>query len=181
MERGQGGRIVDAFASAKDRGEAAFITFMTAGYPTADDTPSILMGMQEGGASIIELGIPYTDPQADGATIQLTNQVAIKGGTLELPTCLAMVKKARDMGLTVPVVLIGYYNPFLQYGIERLCKDTKEAGGDGFIVVDLPPEEGVELARSCTKHGLSNVPPVTPVTDTQERKVEADLDTNSMR
>jgi len=168
MERGQGGRIVDAFASAKDRGEAAFITFVTAGYPTADDTPSILMGMQEGGASIIELGIPYTDPQADGATIQLTNQIAIKGGTSELPTCLAMVKKARDMGLTVPVILMGYYNPFMQYGIERLCKDTKEAGGDGFIVVDLPPEEGVELASSCAKHGLSNVPLIAP-TSTDER------------
>ena len=71
-----------------------------------------------------------------------------RGGTSELPTCLAMVKKARDMGLTVPVVLMGYYNPFLQYGIERICKDTKEAGGDGFIVVDLPPKEGVELASS---------------------------------
>ena len=69
MERGQVGRIVDAFASARDRGEAAFITFVTAGYPTSDNTPSILMGMQEGGASIIELGIPYTDPQANGATI----------------------------------------------------------------------------------------------------------------
>ena len=78
-----------------------------------DAPPSILMGMQEGGSSIIKLGIPYTDPQADGATIQFTNQVAIKGGTSCLPTCLDMVKKARDMGLTVPVVLMGFYNPFL--------------------------------------------------------------------
>src|SRR6056300_1283620 len=105
--------------------------------------------MQEGGASIIELGVPYTDPQADGATIQHTNQVAIAGGTSEISSCLELVKQARDMGLTVPVVLMGYYNPFLQYGTEKLCADTKEAGADGFIVVDLPPEEGRELNKAC--------------------------------
>lgn len=118
--------------------------------------------MQEGGASVIELGIPYTDPQADGATIQHTNQVAIAGGTSEIASCLAMVKKAREMGLTVPVVLMGYYNPFFQYGAERLCAETKEAGADGFIVVDLPPEEGIELNKACIKHGLSNIPLVAP-------------------
>lgn len=118
--------------------------------------------MQEGGASVIELGIPYTDPQADGATIQHTNQVAIRGGTSELPQCLAMVKQARDQGLTVPVVLMGYFNPFFQYGIEQLCHDTKEAGADGFIVVDLPPEEGVPLNKACLATGLSNIPLVAP-------------------
>jgi tryptophan synthase len=121
------------------------------------DTPAILMAMQEGGASIIELGIPYTDPQADGATIQLTNQVAIKGGTSEINQCLDMIREARAMGLSVPVVLMGYYNPFLQYGIEKLCAETKEAGGDGFIVVDLPPEMGVTLNKSCVDNGLSNI------------------------
>lgn len=111
---------------------------------------------------MIELGVPYTDPQADGATIQHTNQVAIKGGTSEINQCLDMVKKAREMGLTVPVVLMGYFNPFYQYGIDKLCKDTKDAGADGFIVVDLPPEEGVELNKACVQHGLSNVPLVAP-------------------
>jgi len=120
------------------------------------------MAMQEGGASVIELGIPYTDPQADGATIQHTNQVAIKGGTSELPQCLAMVKAARDLGLTVPVVLMGYFNPFFQYGVEKLCQDTKEAGADGFIVVDLPPEEGMALNAACLATGLSNIPLVAP-------------------
>jgi tryptophan synthase len=126
------------------------------------DTPALLLAMQEGGAAIIELGIPYTDPQADGATIQHTNQVAIKGGTSEIPQCLDMVKQARHQGLTVPVVLMGYYNPFFQYGVEQLCHDTKEAGADGFIVVDLPPEEGQALNQACLKHGLSNVPLVAP-------------------
>jgi tryptophan synthase len=126
------------------------------------DTPSILLAMQEGGSSIIELGIPYTDPQADGATIQHTNQVAIKGGTSELNQCLEMVRAARGMGLTVPVVLMGYYNPFLQYGLDKLCSETKEAGADGFIVVDLPPEMGVALNAACIKYSLSNVPLVAP-------------------
>jgi tryptophan synthase len=118
--------------------------------------------MQQGGAAVIELGVPYTDPQADGATIQHTNQVAIAGGTSEISSCLDMVKKAREMGLTVPVVLMGYYNPFFQYGAERLCAETKEAGADGFIVVDLPPEEGIELNKACIKYGLSNIPLVAP-------------------
>ena len=129
------------------------------------------MAMQEGGASIIELGIPYTDPQADGATIQLTNQVAIRGGTSEINQCLDMIRDARTMGLTVPVVLMGYYNPFLQYGIERLCEETKEAGGDGFIVVDLPPEMGVALNKSCVDNGLSNIPLVAPTSS--DKRIEA--------
>lgn len=128
----------------------------------SSDTPALLMAMQEGGASVIELGVPYTDPQADGATIQHTNQVAIAGGTYEISTCLDMVKKAREMGLTVPVVLMGYYNPFYQYGADKLCEEAKEAGADGFIVVDLPPEEGIELNKACIKYGLSNVPLVAP-------------------
>ena len=127
--------------------------------------------MQEGGASIIELGIPYTDPQADGATIQLTNQVAIKGGTSEINQCLDMVRDARSMGLTVPVVLMGYYNPFLQYGLEKLCEETKEAGGDGFIVVDLPPEMGVALNKSCVDNGLSNIPLVAPTSS--DKRIES--------
>ena len=129
------------------------------------------MAMQEGGASVIELGIPYTDPQADGATIQHTNQVAIKGGTSTIPQSLELVKKARDMGLTVPVVLMGYYNPFFKYGVEKLCEDTKAAGADGFIVVDLPPEEGKALNKACIANGLSNVPLVAPTSS--DKRIES--------
>lgn len=132
------------------------------------DTPAILLAMQEGGASIIELGVPYTDPQADGATIQQTNQVAIKAGTSDITQCLDMIKEARSQGLTVPVVLMGYYNPFFQFGIDDMCAKAKEYGADGFIVVDLPPEEGAELAKSCNKYGLSNIPLIAPTT-TDER------------
>ena len=133
--------------------------------------------MQEGGASIIELGIPYTDPQADGATITAANQVAIANGTFEIGTCLAMVKKAREMGLTVPVVLMGYVNPFIQYGEDRLCAEAKEAGADGFIVVDLPPEEGVALNKACVKYGLSNVPLVAPTSSDKRIAALADMAT----
>eukprot|EP00934_Nitzschia_sp_Nitz4_P000792 Nitzschia sp. Nitz4//scaffold2_size372955//329817//332146//NITZ4_000470-RA/size372955-snap-gene-0.52-mRNA-1//1//CDS//3329546919//792//frame0 len=175
MGRGIGGRIETAFASAKEKGEAAFISFITAGYPNAEATPSLLMAMQEGGASVIELGVPYSDPQADGATIQHTNQVAIAGGTADVAACLEMVKKARSMGLTVPVILMGYINPFLQYGIDKLCADTKEAGADGFIVVDCPPEEGKELNKACIKNGLSNVPLVAPTSSDQRIESLADM------
>jgi len=168
MQRGHGGRIEEAFAQCKERGEAAFVTFVTAGFPQKEDTPALLLAMQEGGASVIELGIPYTDPQADGTTIQQTNQVAIKAGTSEMTQCLSMVSDARSQGLTVPVVLMGYYNPFFQFGIENMCEKAKEAGADGFIVVDLPPEEGAVLAKSCNKHGLSNIPLIAPTT-TDER------------
>mmetsp|Transcript_21380 Transcript_21380/g.38297 ORF Transcript_21380/g.38297 Transcript_21380/m.38297 type:complete len:698 (+) Transcript_21380:188-2281(+) len=167
MQRGHDGRIEKAFAQCKEKGEAAFITFVTAGFPVKEDTPAILLAMQEGGAAIIELGIPYTDPQADGTTIQQTNQVAIKAGTSNMDQCLAMVSAAREQGLTVPVVLMGYYNPFFQYGIEKMCEKAKEHGADGFIVVDLPPEEGATLAKSCNKYGLSNIPLIAPTTTDQ--------------
>jgi tryptophan synthase len=108
------------------------------------------------------LGIPYIDPYADGGTITAANQVAIAGGTSKFGACLAMVKKAREIGLTVPVVLMGYCNPFIQYGEDRLCVEAKEAGADGFIVVDLPPEESIDLNKACVKYGLSNIPLLTP-------------------
>lgn len=126
------------------------------------------MALEKGGSSVIELGIPYTDPQADGATIQKTNQVAIAGGTSDISQCLKIVQKARDLGLSIPVVLMGYYNPFLQFGIEHLCAESAAAGADGFIIVDLPPEEASQLSVSCKKHGLSNIPLIAP-TSTDDR------------
>ena len=126
---------------------------------------------------MIELGVPYSDPQADGTAIQKTNQVAIKGGTSEVKQCLEMLKEARSMGLTVPVILFGYYNPFLQYGLEKLCKDAKEAGADGFIVVDLPPEEGVELSKYSLENGLSYIPLLTPTSS--DKRIEALIHTAS--
>ncbi|KAL7565925.1 hypothetical protein ACA910_008387 [Epithemia clementina (nom. ined.)] len=122
-------RIEQAFASCKARGEAAFITFVTAGYPRPQDTPSIMLAMQEGGASIIELGVPYTDPKADGPTIQKTNEIALQAGTNSVQQCLDMVQKARSKGLTVPVILMGYYNPFLQHTQNHISINTAVVAG----------------------------------------------------
>jgi tryptophan synthase len=161
-------RLDDAFKASKDKDEAAFIGFITAGYPSKADTVELMLAMEAGGTSVIELGVPYTDPQADGATIQLTNQIAIKGGTDSIKDVLGFVKEARSRGLTIPVILMGYYNPFFQYGVDALAADTAAAGGDGFIVVDLPPEEGSTFVNTCAKHKLSYIPLIAP-TSTDER------------
>lgn len=108
--------------------------------------------MEAGGSDLIELGLPFTDPIADGPTIQRANtQALVNGVTVE--STLAMVKSAREKGLRAPVLFMGYYNPMLSYGEERLLKDCKEAGVNGFIIVDLPPEEAITFRNFCTKGG----------------------------
>lgn len=170
-------RIKYALDSAKEDKQAAFIGFVTAGYPTSEDTPSILLAMQHGGAHIIELGIPYTDPQADGSTIQETNQISISNGTSTISNCLTMLSQARALGLTCSVILMGYYNPFYQYGLNQLFIDSLQAGVDGFIVVDLPPEEAFEMATLCHTYGLSNIPLIAPTCS--DDRIEAIVQTAS--
>lgn len=147
--------------------KAQLVTYLTAGYPHPDETVDLLLAMQNGGADVIELGIPFTDPQADGATIQKANEVALSHG-VTLDKCIKMVATARSKGLTAPVLLMGYYNPFLAYGLDKLMQNSKEAQIDGFIVVDLPPEEGALFVEKATKLDLSYVPLVSPTT-TDER------------
>lgn len=158
-------RLSERFANADKKSQ--FIAYLTAGYPHADETVNLLLAMQAGGADVLELGVPFTDPQADGATIQKANEVALENG-VGLKECLKIVKTARDQGLKVPVVLMGYYNPFFSYSLDALMDDSKAAGVDGFIVVDLPPEEGAGFVNAATKRGLSYVPLVSP-TSTNER------------
>ena len=150
-----------------DNHKARLITYLTAGYPNPEETVELLLAMQKGGADVIELGVPFTDPQADGATIQHANEIALKYST-SLSNCLQMVEQARSKGLTVPVVLMGYYNPFMAYGIDKLMKDSIKSGVDGFIVVDLPPEEGSKFVTSASENGLAYIPLVSP-TSTDER------------
>lgn len=147
--------------------KAKLIAYLTAGYPHPDETVDLLLAMQAGGADILELGIPFTDPQADGATIQKANEVALTHG-VTLQSCIDIVAAARDRGLTIPIVLMGYYNPFLSYGIDRLMESASKAGVDGFIVVDLPPEEGNTFVNEAQSKGLSYVPLVSP-TSTDDR------------
>ena len=162
--------IRGAFARAKRENRAALVTYTTAGYPSIAETPDILLGMEAGGADVIELGTPFTDPIADGPTIQEANTIALanKTGT---KTCLKIVREARQKGLKAPVLLMGYYNPLLAYGEERMLQDAKEAGVNGFIMVDLPPEEAVRFRGHCTTYGLSYVPLIAPATSEKRMKL----------
>ncbi|KAG2178845.1 hypothetical protein INT43_001691 [Umbelopsis isabellina] len=155
------------FKKAKSQNRPAFVAFVTAGFPSPDETVDILLGLEKGGADVIELGIPFTDPLADGPTIQYANTASLKYGT-DITMCLDMVKQARARGLKVPIVFMGYYNPVLAYGEEKIVQDCKDAGVNGYILVDLPPEESGKFRGICIKHGLSYVPLIAPST-TEDR------------
>lgn len=153
----------ETFAAARAHGRKLFIGYVTAGYPTRAETVPILLAMQAGGADVIELGVPFSDPMADGATIQHANEVALRQG-VTLADCFAFVREARQQGLTVPVLLMGYYNPVLARGEARACAEAAAAGVDGWIIVDLPPEEAGTFLDACRAHDLSFVPLVAPTT-----------------
>ena len=162
--------IRNAFARAKSEGRAALVTYTTAGFPTIAETADILLGMEAGGADVIELGTPFTDPIADGPTIQTANTLALANGT-NTKSCLEIVKEARSKGLKAPVLLMGYYNPLLAYGEERMLQDAKAVGVNGFIMVDLPPEEAVRFRQHCKNYGLSYVPLIAPSTSEKRMKL----------
>ncbi|KAF9305854.1 tryptophan synthetase [Mortierella antarctica] len=151
------------FADCKEQKRPAFVAFITAGYPEPSETVDIMLSLEKGGADIIELGVPFTDPLADGPTIQESSQVALEHN-VDIPMCLNMVREARAKGLKAPVIFMGYFNPIRCYGEERIVQDCKEAGVNGFIVVELPPEESAEFRGYCTKYGLSYVPLIAPST-----------------
>ncbi|CUM64748.1 uncharacterized protein PRCAT00002359001 [Priceomyces carsonii] len=160
----------ETFAKCKKEGRNALVNFITAGYPTMEDTLPILKGMQRGGVDIIELGIPFSDPIADGPTIQAANNVALANG-ITVSKCLKLVAQARSEGVTVPIILMGYYNPILKYGEQKMIEDSAKAGANGYIVVDLPPEEAVKFRSLCTKNGMSYVPLVAPATTDERLKI----------
>ncbi|KAF9220092.1 tryptophan synthase [Gyrodon lividus] len=155
--------IKAVFQAKKAEGSHALITFVTAGYPRAQDTVPVLLAMQAGGADIIEVGVPFSDPIADGHAIQETNMVALQNG-IDYTMILSQVKEARSKGLTAPVLLMGYYNPILAYGEDKAIQDARDAGVNGFIMVDVPPEEAFTLREKCAKASLSYVPLVAPST-----------------
>lgn len=161
------------FRRCKSEKRAAFVTYITAGYPTPDDTVPSLLALQEGGADIIELGVPFSDPVADGPVIQESAFVALQHGT-NLLQCFSYIKQARAQGLHVPVVLMGYYNPFAAFGEERLMQASVEAKVAGFITVDLPPSEATEFHALCSKYGLSYIPLIAPTTgDARLKRIAA--------
>ncbi|KAG9530784.1 tryptophan synthase-like protein [Aureobasidium sp. EXF-12298] len=162
--------IKRTFAKAKEENRPALVTYVTAGFPTPEETPDIMLAMEAGGADIIELGMPFTDPIADGPTIQKANTQALKNG-VNIVSTIQMVKDARKRGLRTPVMLMGYYNPVLSYGEDKILKDCKAAGVNGFIMVDLPPEEAVRFRNHCSKIGLSYIPLIAPATSENRMKL----------
>ena len=157
-------RIAARFARLKAEGRKAFVAYVMAGDPDYATSLEILKGLPGAGVDIVELGVPFTDPMADGPTIQRAGQRALEGGqTLE--KTLAMARAFREKDDETPIVLMGYYNPIYNRGVPRFLEDAKAAGIDGLIVVDLPPEEDEELCLPAQAAGLDFIRLATPTTD----------------
>tara|TARA_R110000868_G_scaffold37241_1_gene131949 strand:- start:2246 stop:3082 length:837 start_codon:yes stop_codon:yes gene_type:complete len=156
-------RLAARFAALKAEGRGGLVAFVTAGDPTADLSSEILAGLPAAGADIIELGMPFTDPMADGPAIELASGRALKGGQNMVRT-LAMVSAFRRTDSDTPIVLMGYYNPIYAYGSEKFAADAAAAGVDGLIVVDLPPEEETELSVPARAAGIDIIRLVAPTT-----------------
>jgi tryptophan synthase alpha chain len=157
-------RIERRFAALKEQGRAALVTFTMAGDPDYDTSLAIAKSLPKAGADVIELGMPFTDPMADGPAIQAAGLRALKAGQRMTKT-LALVREFRKGDDETPIVLMGYYNPIYIYGNDRFLADAKAAGVDGLIIVDLPPEEDDELCLPTLKAGLNFIRLATPTTD----------------
>ncbi|WP_425989443.1 tryptophan synthase subunit alpha [Afipia sp. DC4300-2b1] len=157
-------RIDTRFAELKKEGRAAFVTFVMCGDPDLATSLEIVKALPKAGADIIEIGMPFTDPMADGPAIQAAGLRALKAGTT-LKKTLGVVRDFRAGDTTTPIVLMGYYNPIYIYGVDKFLADAKSAGVDGLIIVDLPPEEDTELCIPAMKAGLNFIRLATPTTD----------------
>lgn len=169
-------RIDQRFEQLKKEKRPALVTFISAGDPDLATSQKILNGLPAAGADIIELGMPFSDPMADGPAIQASSQRALKGGQ-NMHKTLAMVRAFRAEDAATPIVLMGYYNPIYVYGNARFLKDAKEAGVDGLIVVDVPPEADDELCLPAVAEGLNFIRLATPTTD--DKRLPAVLNNTS--
>jgi len=160
-------RVDQAFARSRAQGRVAVAPYVMVGYPERGSTLELVPALEEAGAALVELGMPFSDPLADGATIQRASARALAQG-VTVGLCLESVAALRARGVGLPLLLMGYMNPVLQYGPARFCAEAAQAGADGLIVPDLPPEEGAELARSCAERGLHLVYLAAP-TSSEER------------
>lgn len=157
-------RIDKRFAALKAEGRAGLVTFLMAGDPDHQTSLAIISALPKAGADVLEIGMPFTDPMADGPAIQAAGLRALRGGET-LKKTIDLVRQFRKGDNETPIVLMGYYNPIYVYGVERFLADVKAAGVDGLIVVDLPPEEDVELCLPAMKAGLNFIRLATPTTD----------------
>jgi tryptophan synthase alpha chain len=165
-------RIEQRFSALKNEGRAALVTFLMAGDPDPATALAIVKALPAAGADVIELGMPFTDPMADGPSIQAAGLRALKAGQ-DMRQTLALVRTFRAGDDATPIVLMGYYNPIYIYGVETFLRDAKDAGVDGLIIVDLPPEEDDELCLPALRAGLNFVRLATPTTD--DRRLPAVL------
>jgi tryptophan synthase alpha chain len=167
------GRIERKFISLRNKGEKAIIVYLTAGDPSLENTRDIILGLDAAGVDVLEIGVPFSDPTADGPTIQAASQRALQNGAT-LSRILDMIESLRKVS-EIPIVLFGYYNPIFTYGSEQFAKRAKEAGVDGILVVDLPPEESLELRRYTDRLGIDFISLIAPTTSTGRiRKISRD-------
>lgn len=167
------GRIDARFAQLRAEGRAGLVTFLTAGDPDFDTSCALIEGLPAAGADLIEIGMPFTDPMADGPAIQAASLRALAAGA-RMTRTLDLVRRFRTTDQSTPIVLMGYYNPIYAYGNERFLADARAAGADGLIVVDLPPEEDAELCLPARAAGLDFIRLATPTTD--DRRLPAVLE-----
>jgi tryptophan synthase alpha chain len=161
-------RLTRLFAQTRREGRAAMMPYMTVGWPEVGDTERLIRALIRGGADLIEVGLPFSDPIADGPTVQRVNQRALENGVNTTMALEVVADLRANQGVDVPLVAMGYYNPFLAYGLERFARDAAGVGIDGLIVPDLPPEESDELLAACIDNGIHLIYMLAP-TSTPER------------
>jgi tryptophan synthase alpha chain len=152
MTTTQPSRIAARFEHLKSESRTGILPYVTVGYPRLDTAEKIVIALAEAGADGFEIGMPYSDPMADGPTVQHSSQISLQNGT-KVSDCIATIGRLREQGVTVPLLLMGYYNPIVRYGVDRFVADATAAGADGFIVPDLPVEESDPLYEACQRHG----------------------------
>jgi tryptophan synthase alpha chain len=164
-------RIDTTLSKLRTAGKPALVPFVTVGFPDVQMSEALAEAILESGGDMLELGIPFSDPLADGPTIQMTSFKALQHG-VSLHTCLDVLRRLRQKGVEAPLIFMGYLNPFLRYGIEEFAKDASEAGADGLIIPDLPPDEAGPYQEVFEKHGIYIIPLLAP-TSTEERIAQA--------
>lgn len=157
-------RITRTFELLKQNDRTALMPYVTMGYPALESALELVPAIAEAGADLVELGVPFSDPLADGPTIQASSQKALENG-MSLALCLEQAAMLRAQGVTIPFVMMGYYNPIVQFGIERFAERAAVSGIDGIIVPDLPPEESETLYTAVTAHGLDVIFLLAPTSD----------------
>jgi len=162
-------RIGQTFDVLQRQGKKALIPFITAGYPNLAITEKLIFEVEKNGADLLELGVPFSDPMADGPVIQYSSECSLAQGTT-LKMILKLVQKVR-LKISLPIILMGYYNPFFSYGIQRFCADAKRAGVDGVLVVDLPPEEAAEMKSHADAAGLDLIFLLAPTSNDERIKI----------